>query len=35
MDLAKTMEELDKKKEALAAERTQVVERVKQLEAAK
>ena len=33
MDLAQKMEELDKKKEALAAEKTQVVEKVKQLEA--
>ena len=34
LDLAKTMEELDKKKEALSAEKTQAVERVKQLEVA-
>ena len=34
LDLAKTMEELDKKKEALSAKNTQAVERVKQLEAA-
>mgnify|MGYP000701069113 CR=1 FL=1 len=34
MDLAKTMEELDKKKEALSAEKTQAVERMKQMEAA-
>ena len=34
LDLAKTMEELDKKKEALSAEKTQAVERVKKLEAA-
>ena len=33
MDLAKTMDELDKKKEALSVEKTQAVERVKQLEA--
>ena len=29
LDLAKTMDELDRKKEALSAEKTQVVERVK------
>ena len=34
LDLAKTMDELDKKKEALLAEKTEVVERVNQLEAA-
>ena len=34
LDLAKTMDELDIKKEALSAEKTQAVERVKQLEAA-
>ena len=34
MDLAKTMDELDKKKEALSAEKTQAVERVKKLEEA-
>ena len=34
MDLAQKMEELDKKKEALAAEKTQVVEKVKQLDGA-
>ena len=34
LDLAKKMEELDKKKEALSAEKTQAVERMKQLEAA-
>ena len=33
LDLAKTMEELDIKKEALSAEKTQAVERVRQLEA--
>ena len=33
-DLAKTIDELDIKKEALLAEKTQAVERVKQLEAA-
>ena len=33
LDLAKTMDELDVKKEALSAEKTQTVERVKQLEA--
>ena len=32
-DLAKTMDELDIKKEALSTEKTQAVERVKQLEA--
>ena len=34
LDLAKTMEELDKRKEALSTEKTEVVERVKKLEAA-
>ena len=34
LDLAKTMEELDIKKEALSAEKTQAVERARQLEAA-
>ena len=34
LDLAKTMDKLDKKKEALSTEKTQAVERVKQLEAA-
>ena len=34
LDLAKIMEELDKKKEALSAKNTQAVERVKQLEVA-
>ena len=34
LDLAKTMDELDKKKEALLAEKTEAMERVKQLEAA-
>ena len=34
LDLAKTMDELDIKKEALSAEKTQAVEQVKQLEAA-
>ena len=33
LDLAKTMDELDIKKEALSAEKTQAVERAKQLEA--
>ena len=34
MDLAKTVDELDKKKEALLAEKTEAVERAKHLEAA-
>ena len=34
LDLAKTMDELDNRKEALSAERTQAVEQIKQLEAA-
>ena len=34
LDLAKTMDELDVKKEALSVRKTQAVERVKQLEAA-
>ena len=34
LDLGETMEKLDKKKEALSAEKTQAGERVKQLEAA-
>ena len=34
LDLAKTMDELDIKKEALSAEKTQAVERARQLEAA-
>ena len=34
LDLAKTMDELDKKKEALLAEKTKAVEHVKQVEAA-
>ena len=34
MDVAKTMDELDKKKEALSVEKTEAVEWVKQLEAA-
>ena len=34
LDLAKTMEELDRKKEALSAKKTQAVERVKKLDTA-